>query len=69
MEQGDRGGGENTLRRGKSVEESKTPVLTELNSSKNSKIPRRYQKIINGGSWVTLTSVLERGRVKSEEKR
>jgi hypothetical protein len=57
--------GENTLRR-ETDGESETPVLGELNPPKNSRIPRRSQEISNGGSWATLTVVLERRRVKSE---
>jgi hypothetical protein len=58
--------GENTLRRGKPVGESGTPVLGELNQPKNFKIPRRDQEISNGGLGVALTVVLERIRVRSE---
>jgi hypothetical protein len=49
MEQGDRGGGENTLRRKKLVEESETPVLGEMNPPKNFKIPWRNHKIATKG--------------------
>jgi hypothetical protein len=58
--------GENTLRRGKPVGESETPVIGELNLPKNLRIPWRSQEITNGGSWAALTVVLERIRVKSE---
>jgi hypothetical protein len=60
MVQQDRGLGENTLRWGKPVEEVETPVLGELISPKNSKIPQRNQGITNGGLGVALTVVLER---------
>jgi hypothetical protein len=39
-----------------------TPVLGELISPKNSKIPQRNQGITNGGLGVTLMIVLERER-------
>jgi hypothetical protein len=55
-----------TLRREKPVGESETPVLEELNPPKNLRVPRRSQEIANGGSWATLTVVLEERRVKSE---
>jgi hypothetical protein len=54
-----RGLGENTLRWGKLVGEADTPVLGELISPKNSKIPWRNQVITNQGLGVTLTVVLE----------
>jgi hypothetical protein len=41
---------------------TETPVLEELISPKNSKIPRRNQGIANGGLGVILTVVLERER-------
>jgi hypothetical protein len=54
------------MRREKPMGESSTPVLGELISPKNSKIPRRNQGIINGGLGVALMVVLERLGVKSE---
>jgi hypothetical protein len=45
----------------------KTPVLGELISPKNSKIPRRNQGITNGGLGVTLTVVLVCVRERSEK--
>jgi hypothetical protein len=60
MRQRDRGLGENTLRWGKPVGGTETPVLGELISPKNSKIPWRNQGIANGGLGVTLTVVLVR---------
>jgi hypothetical protein len=48
----------NTLRRGKLVGESKTPVLGELDQPQSSKITRRNQEITNGGLGATLTVVL-----------
>jgi hypothetical protein len=45
-----------------------TPVLGELISPKNSKIPRRNQEITNGGLGVTLTVVLERERSEKNGK-
>jgi hypothetical protein len=66
MGQRDRGLGENTLRWGKPVGEADTPVLGELISPKNSKIPWRNQGITNGGLGVTLMVVLERLGVRSE---
>jgi hypothetical protein len=66
MGQRDRGLGEHTLRRGKLVRGSDTPVLEKLNPPKNSKIPRRNLEIANGGLGVALMVVLERMRVKSE---
>jgi hypothetical protein len=51
---------------GKPVREADTPVLGELISTKNSKIPRRNQGIANGGLGVTLMVVLERLGVRSE---
>jgi hypothetical protein len=48
-----------------------TPVLRELISPKNSKIPRRNQGIANGHLGVTLMVVLvrerERERARSEK--
>jgi hypothetical protein len=41
-----------------------TPVLRELISPKNSKIPWRNQEIANGGLGVTLTDVFECEREK-----
>jgi hypothetical protein len=49
MGQRDQGLGESTLRRGKTMKGSETPVLGELNQPKNFKIPRRNQEIANGG--------------------
>jgi hypothetical protein len=66
MGQRDRGLGESMLRWGKPIGEADTPVLGELISPKNSKIPQRNQGITNGGLGVTLTVVLERLRVRSE---
>jgi hypothetical protein len=54
--------GENTLRNGKPVGESDTPVLGELNQTKNSKIPRRNQEIATKGSKGSPRVVLERGK-------
>ena len=54
------------MRWGKPVGGTETPVLGELISPKNSKIPRRNQGITNGGLGVTLTVVLERLGVRSE---
>jgi hypothetical protein len=65
MGQRDQGLGEDTLRWGKLVGEADTPVLGELISPKNSKIPRRNQGIINGGLRVALMVVLERLEVRS----
>jgi hypothetical protein len=64
MEQGERGRGENTLRRKKPVGKTETPVLGELNPPKNLRIPQKSQEIANGGSWAALTIVLEKRRVK-----
>jgi hypothetical protein len=44
-----------------------TPVLRELISPKNSKIPRRNQGIANGHLGVTLMVVLVRERARSEK--
>jgi hypothetical protein len=46
----------------------KTPVLGELISLKNSKIPRRNQGMTNGCLGVALTVVLEREREKFEKR-
>jgi hypothetical protein len=46
---------------------TETPVLRELISPKNSKIPWRNQGISNGGLGVTLTVVLECVRERSEK--
>jgi hypothetical protein len=54
------------LRRENPVGESDIPVLGELISPKNSRIPRRIQEITNGGLEGVLTVVLERIRVRSE---
>jgi hypothetical protein len=62
MGQRDRGLRENTLRWGKSVGGTETPVLGELISPKNFKIPRMNQGITNGGLGVALTVVLVRER-------
>jgi hypothetical protein len=48
------------------VRESDTPVLGELISPKNSRIPRMSQEITNGGHEGLLTVVLERIRVRSD---
>jgi hypothetical protein len=48
---------------------TETPVLRELNSPKNSKIPWRNQGISNGCLGVTLTVVLECVRERSEKNR
>jgi hypothetical protein len=45
-----------------------TPVLRELISPKNSKIPRRNQGIANGHLGVTLMVVLVRERERESEK-
>jgi hypothetical protein len=45
---------------------SEAPVLGELISPKNPKIPRRNQEITNGGSCVTFMVVLERREVGNE---
>jgi hypothetical protein len=63
----DRGLGENTLRWGKPVGEAETPVLGELISPKNSKIPWRNQGITNGSLGDALMIVLERKRERSEK--
>ncbi len=55
------------MEREKPVGESETPVLGELISPKNSKIPRRNQGITNGGLGVTLTVVLVCVRERSEK--
>jgi hypothetical protein len=55
------------MRREKPMGESSTPVLGELISPKNSKIPRRNQGIINGGLGVTLMVVLVCVRERSEK--
>jgi hypothetical protein len=68
MGQRDRGLGKNTLRWGKSVGGTETPVLGELISSKNSKILRRNQGIANGGLGVTPTVVLVCVREKEVRK-
>jgi hypothetical protein len=39
----------------------------EVDSTKNTKIPRRNQGISTKGSWATLTVVLEKRRVKKSE--
>jgi hypothetical protein len=62
MEQRDRGLGENTLGWGKPVGGTETPVLGELISPKNSKIPRRNKGIANGSLGVPLAVVLVRER-------
>jgi hypothetical protein len=65
--QRDRGLGENTLRRGKPMGESDTPVLGELNQPKNSKISQRNKEITTKGSKeLSMGSSCERGRNKSE---
>jgi hypothetical protein len=51
----------------KSVGGTETPILGELISPKNSKIPQRNQGITNGGLGVTLTVVLVRERERSEK--
>jgi hypothetical protein len=51
----------------KPVGGTKTPVLGELISPKNSKIPRRSQGITNGGLVVALMIVLECVRERSEK--
>jgi hypothetical protein len=51
---------------GKLVEESDTPVLGELITPNNSRIPRRSQGIADGGSWVAFMVVLERREVGKE---
>jgi hypothetical protein len=66
MGQRDRELGENSLRWGKPAGEADTPVLGELISPKNSKIPWRNQGIANGDLGVMLTVVLERLGVRSE---
>jgi hypothetical protein len=48
------------------VGESDTPVLGELISPKNSRIPRGSQEITNGGLEGILIVVLEKMRVRSE---
>jgi hypothetical protein len=58
MGQRDQGLDENTLRWGKSIRGTETPIFGELISLKNSKIPQRNQGITNGGLGVTLTVVL-----------
>jgi hypothetical protein len=58
MGQRDQGLDENTLRWGKSIRETETPIFGELISLKNSKIPQRNQGITNGGLGVTLIVVL-----------
>jgi hypothetical protein len=55
----------NTLRRGKPVGESETPVLGEF-SPKNQRIPRRNQEITSEETWGALMVVLEKRRVKRE---
>jgi hypothetical protein len=64
MGQRNRGLCENTLRCEKTVGGTDTPVLGELISPKNVKIPQRNQGITNGGLGVALTVVLEREREK-----
>jgi hypothetical protein len=49
------------------MREAETPVLGEMNSPKNSKIPQRNQEIANEGSWVTLMVKHEKRRVKKAE--
>jgi hypothetical protein len=51
----------------KPVGGTETPVLGELISPKNSKIPRRSQGIANGGLVVALMVVLECVRERSEK--
>jgi hypothetical protein len=46
---------------------TETPVLGELISTKNSKIPLRNQGITNGGLGVALTVVLVCERERSEK--
>jgi hypothetical protein len=46
-----------------------TPVLGELISPKNSKIPQRNQGITNGGLEVALTVVLERERERERSEK
>jgi hypothetical protein len=67
MGQRDRGLGEDTLRWEKPVGETETPILGELISPKNSKIPRRNQGITKGGLRVTLTVVLVCERERREK--
>jgi hypothetical protein len=52
---------------GKTGGGTETPVFGELISPKNSKIPRRNQRITNVGLGVTLMIVLERKRERSEK--
>jgi hypothetical protein len=59
--------GSRYLEMGKTEEGAETLVALQLNSPKNSKIPRRNQKISNGGLESFYTVVLEswgRMRVK-----
>jgi hypothetical protein len=51
----------------KPVEGTETPVLGELISPKNSKIPWRNQGIANGGLGVALTVDLECERERREK--
>jgi hypothetical protein len=67
MGQRDRRGGENTLRREKSVWKLETPILGELISPKSFKIPRRIQEIANEGLGVALT-IETLSRIELEEK-
>jgi hypothetical protein len=46
---------------------TETPVLGELISPKNSKIPQRKQGIVKGGLGVALTVVLVCERERREE--
>jgi hypothetical protein len=55
------------LEMGKTVGGTETPVLKELISPKNSKIPQRNQEIANGGLEVTVTVVLVCEREISEK--
>jgi hypothetical protein len=58
MVQRDQQGGKNTLRRGKPVGESDTPILGELNQPKNSNIPRRITKSPPRGPRSSTWAVL-----------
>jgi hypothetical protein len=51
---------------GKTGGGTETPVFGELISPKNSKIPRRNQRITNVGLGVTLMIVLEREREREK---
>jgi hypothetical protein len=68
MGQRDQGLGEDTLRWKTPIGGMETPIIGELISPKNSKIPWRNQRITKGGLRVALTDVLECVREREVRK-